>query len=91
MVTMINYVPLDLNDFDPRRDDAEVTVTVGSLGGFEVLLRRSGPAAWRRVMPDRAAGGLDAVEVLVGQHRGVCYLYELNEPDSNRSIRIVHA
>ena len=50
MVTMINYVPLDLNDFDPRRDDAEVTVTVGSLGGFEVLLRRSGPAAWRRVM-----------------------------------------
>ena len=30
-------MPLDLNSFDSRRDDAEVTVTTVSLGGFTIL------------------------------------------------------
>ena len=52
MMTMFLAVGDNLNDFDPRCDDAEVTVTVGSPGGFEVLLRRSGRGGptWRRVM-----------------------------------------
>ena len=35
MVTMIRTLPLDINDFDSRCDDADVTETSDPLGGFK--------------------------------------------------------
>ena len=54
MVVILPYVPLGLNCFRPRRDDADVTVTVGSNRGFEVLHEAAGRSAWTtRIMSDQ--------------------------------------
>jgi hypothetical protein len=48
MVVMVPSLPLDLNTFDPRRDDVDVTVTVGSPGGFAISPSRLDRSAWRQ-------------------------------------------
>src|ERR1700684_480047 len=46
MVTILPTSPLGLNCFRPRRDDQDVPVLVGSLGGFEVLWQHPGGPTW---------------------------------------------
>jgi hypothetical protein len=56
MVVMVPHWPLDPKHFDPRRDDAEVTVTATSIRGFGFYAsgRRSRPGA-RRPAPQPSA------------------------------------
>lgn len=65
MVTMIPYVPLDLNVFSSRRDERRVTVTDGIPWGFAILVAvhggwipPSGPTARPRrpAISDRTLG-----------------------------------
>jgi len=68
-VTMVVILPScrwGLNKSDPRCDDAEVTVTVGSNRGFEVLLRRSSRSAWTTRVMSMDIAQRHAAEALVG-------------------------
>jgi hypothetical protein len=65
-VVILPIVPLGLNNSDPRCDDADVTVTVGSNRGFEVLLRRSRHSAWTTRIMSMDIAQRHAAEALVG-------------------------
>jgi hypothetical protein len=66
MVVILPSRAAGLNNSSPRCDDAEVTVTVGSNRGFEVLLRRSGRSAWTTRVMSMDITQRHAAEGLVG-------------------------
>jgi len=83
MVTMIRSWPLDLNDFNPRCDDADVTETSDPLGGFRIMSYTCGTGYPRSRRPGSRAASSTTIRPFRGR--------TLNESNFDRSIRIVYA
>jgi hypothetical protein len=66
MVAILPSCRWGLNKSDPRCDDAEVTVTVGSNRGFEVLHEAAGRSAWTTRIMSMDIVQRHAAEALVG-------------------------
>jgi hypothetical protein len=66
MVVILPDVPLGLNKFGPRCDDADVTVTVGANRGFEVLHEAAGRSTWATRIMSMNIVQRHAAEALLG-------------------------